>query len=85
MAKGKSRGPRGRRGATGKRGSRGKQGERGEQGERGAAGTSAPVQLLTAITKELEAAQRDLRVQFTRIAQLQAEVDVLRSELKQKS
>jgi hypothetical protein len=34
------------------------------------------------MAQELEAAQRELRIQFTRIAQLQADLDTVRSNLK---
>jgi hypothetical protein len=34
------------------------------------------------MAQELEAAQRELRGQFTRIAQLQADLDTVRSNLK---
>ena len=37
--------------------------------------------VIAKITRELEASQRDLRVHFTRIAQLQVELDELRAAL----
>ena len=87
-ARGKA-GKRGERGAQGLRGERGAQGERGEPG---APGTNPPLELvarmaqeLEASRRDLEAAQRELRVQFTRIAQLQADLDSLRSDLKKRS
>ena len=58
---------------------RGPRGEPGERGERGEQGSNAPVGVIDRLTKELETAQRELRVQFTRIAQLQADLDQLRS------
>ena len=66
--KGKRRGPRGLRGVP---------------GPAGPAGADAPLVaqlggILSRVTQELEDVQRTLRVQFTRIAQLQAELDEVR-------
>jgi hypothetical protein len=74
--------PRGERGARGQRGARGLRGEKGERGERG---DSTSLQAVARMAQELEAAQRELRIQFTRIAQLQADLDSLRSELKSRT
>jgi Collagen triple helix repeat (20 copies) len=76
------RGRRGERGTRGQRGVRGPKGERGEKGESGERGESTSLQAVARMAQELEAAQRELRIQFTRIAQLQADLDSLRSELK---
>ncbi len=63
--KGKSRGPRGRRGPAG---------APAENGEL----VHQLGSVLARVTQELEVVQGMLRVQFTRIAELQAEVDNLR-------
>ena len=88
-------GARGKPGKRGERGTRGVQGERGAQGERGEAGapgTNAPLELIARMAQELDAAKRDLqaaqgelRAQFTRIAQLQADLDSLRSDMKKRA
>jgi hypothetical protein len=65
----------------GPRGARGARGARGERGEPGKVDASA-LELIARMAQELEIAQRELRVQFTRIAQLQSELDSLRSDLK---
>src|SRR5262249_1126405 len=75
-------GPRGKRGERGVRGQRGARGPRGKRGEKGERGESTSLQAVARMAQELEAAQRELRIQFTRIAQLQAALDSLRSELK---
>ena len=64
-----ARGPRGRRGPAGPRGKNGQLVVR-------------LADVLTEVTRELEDVQRTLRVQFTRIAQLQAELDGLRTALE---
>ena len=38
--------------------------------------------MITRMAEELDAARRELSIQFTRIAQLQAELDALRAQLK---
>src|SRR5262245_16003099 len=73
-------GPRGQRG---QRGPRGLTGERGERGERGAAGDAGQpdarlASILLRVTQELEGVQKTLQVQFTRIAELQADLDDIR-------
>ena len=73
------------------RGARGARGPRGVQGRRGPAGSPGPgreavIQLgevLSRVTQELEDVQRTLKVQFTRIAELQAELDEFRRALYQ--
>lgn len=79
------RGARGEQGERGEQGARGLQGERGQQGERGERGESTSLMAVARMAQELEVAQRELRVQFTRIAQLQADLDSLRSELKSRT
>jgi hypothetical protein len=63
------------------RGARGRAGARGQEGRRwtpeeAIARLQAEVQ---DVQNEIETAQRDLRTQFTRIAQIQAELDKLRA------
>jgi hypothetical protein len=70
-----------RRAARGPRGKPGKPGRRGARGERGEAGQGAPQHAVESLTAELERVERSLRIQFTRIAQLQAELDSLRASL----
>jgi hypothetical protein len=67
----------------GARGARGARGPRGFQGPAGPAGQNGKTviqlaEILSRVTQELEGVQRTLRVQFTRIAQLQSELDNLR-------
>jgi hypothetical protein len=64
------------------RGKPGPRGAPGERGERGEQGSSAPLDVIDRLTTELGAAQRELRVQFTRIAQLQADLDQVRADAK---
>ena len=74
-------------------GPRGPGGAKGARGRRGPAGPPAPngemiVQLgkvLSRVTQELEDVQRTLKIQFTRIAELQAELDTFRQALKSQS
>jgi hypothetical protein len=75
--KGQSPGPRGLRGRQGPRGPRGAAGPRARDGQ-------IIVELgkvLARVTQELEDVQSTLKVQFTRIAELQAELDGLRAAL----
>ena len=75
-----SQSPRGLRGVQGKQG---KRGARGKQGRQGAPGVAAPNgEALARLTADLIEAQNELQVQFKRIAQLQAEVDELRADLR---
>ena len=70
-------------------GTRGPGGAKGARGRQGPVGRPAPngellVRLgtvLARVTQELEDVQRTLKVQFTRIAELQAELDNLRGAL----
>ena len=81
------RGPRGFTGTTGAIGPRGATGHIGPvgpvgpQGERGLAGQGVPPDLLAKLAAELEETHAALQTQFVRIAQLQAELDVLRAKL----
>ena len=69
------RGPRGHRGQQGERGERGQRGERGES-------PALPLEVIARMAQELEVVQRELRVQFTRISQIQSDLDTLRADLK---
>jgi hypothetical protein len=83
-------GTRGPKGKTGSRGQRGLQGIPGPAGPRGSTGPAGPVgrteptpptlplQVLARVAQQVEAIERDLQVQFQRIAQLQADLDTLR-------
>ena len=71
----KRQGPAG--GGRGPRGRSGKRGRRGAPGRHGEAGQDAPADMIETLAKRLEQAERDLRVQFTRIAQLEADLDTL--------
>ena len=51
----------------------------------GTPGQNAPLDVIDRLSKELESAQRELRVQFTRIAHLQAELDQMRAAVKNAS
>lgn len=66
-------GPRGPRGATGAAGAR---------GQRGVAGTSRPAEpipVLNKLDEQMSEVQRTLEIQFSRIAQLQQQIDELRA------
>ena len=65
-----------RRKQTPRRGARGARGARGERGERGEPGVTP--ETIDRLATVLERIQRDLEVQFTRIAELQAELDLIR-------
>ena len=61
----------------------GRRGPRGPRGRRGAQGPSGPNgAALDRLEGDLVAARDELQVQFKRIAQLQAELDELRAELR---
>jgi len=66
---------------------RGPRGPRGRRGPAGLSGQDGPMvaqlaTILARVTQELEDVQRSLRVQFTRIAELQADLDDIRVALK---
>lgn len=77
----------GSRGPRGFRGRRGVSGPAGPAGPPGAAGvgTIDLAQILARVTQELEGIQATLRVQFTRIADLQAELDHVRLAVEKPS
>jgi len=54
----------------------------GPQGERGLAGQGVPHGLLERLAADLEETHAALQTQFVRIAQLQAELDLLRAKLR---
>lgn len=65
------------------KGKRGPRGPRGQRGVRGPAGPGAPsTEAFNRLAADLIDAQDSLQVQFKRIAQLQAELDELRSQLR---
>ena len=79
----RQRGSRGATGPRGERGERGERGARGERGERGAVGAPGVTpEVLRALTDKLEQMRADAAVQFQRIAQLQAQLDVALAELQ---
>ena len=62
---------------------RGPRGPRGKRGVRGPAGPGAPsTEAFNRLAADLIDAQDTLQVQFKRIAQLQAELDELRSQFR---
>ena len=69
----------GERGPAGERGKRGLQGKRGRAGERGPAGelSAEQAQQLEALGLQMQEALNELKVQFVRIAQMQAQLDSL--------
>ena len=90
------RGTRGPKGKTGSRGQRGLQGIPGPAGPTGLTGPTGPaglvgrtgptpptlpLQVLARVAQQVEAIERDLQMQFQRIAQLQADLDTLRVHL----
>jgi hypothetical protein len=54
------------------------QGRRGPRGPVGPAGPGAPPDAIEQLMVQLESIQRSLAIQFERIAQLQADLDMLR-------
>src|SRR5687767_15027442 len=66
-------------GLAGARGERGSRGERGAPGVSGIAGPIASPEVIKRIVVELEDIQHELKIQFTRIAQIQADLDMLRT------
>ena len=92
MGTGSKRGPRGQKGARGPRGARGPVGARGPTGQlgrrgpvgkpgrRGPVGVQGPQQqneALEIMEKHLDDVYRQLEVQMKRMAQIQAELDIL--------
>ena len=75
------RGKTGSRGPRGPRGAKGLPGLQGAPGPAGPPGAAAPLRILATITQQIEAIQRDLKTQFERAAQIQADLDLLRAQL----
>jgi hypothetical protein len=77
-------GARGKRGVNGVRGERGLQGAIGPQGPAGAGepAVSLDVHALAVVHDQIEHIHHELDVQLKRMAQLQAEVDEVRSVVK---
>ena len=71
--------PKGERGPAGEGGERGPQGKRDPAGERGPAGELSAEQArqLQALRRQMEEALNEPKVQFVRIAQMQAQLDSL--------
>lgn len=81
------RGARGERGATGERGAQGERGTKGERGPQGPAGKpfSKPItnlQQLNEIERTIEDIYNELDIQMKRMAQIQQQVDELRSAVR---
>ena len=68
---------RGLRGLQGRAGPRGPAGPTGQRGIPGVAGRPAPQEVMSRLVKDLEAVQRDLKIQFERIAQIQTALDAV--------
>ena len=78
-----ARRPRRRKTQTEKRGTRGPRGARGAPGKQGPPGTPAPsADAIARLAEDLANTRHDLQVQFKRIAQLQAELDDLRANIR---
>jgi hypothetical protein len=71
-----------RRSSSRPRALRGLRGAPGPPGPRGESGSGVPFEIVEQLEIELKETQRSLEVQFTRIAQLQSELDSLRASLK---
>lgn len=90
----KQRGPRGKRGPkgdtgrSGKAGPTGLKGAKGKSGKRGALGRSGTIvrslnpAMLSGIHKQIENVYNELEIQMKRMAQVQSEIDDVRSKLK---
>ena len=76
-----ARGPRGLRGATG---TAGPPGPPGPPDDRGAQANNSALKMIEHFVTQLDDVQRDLKVQFMRIAQLRADFDQLRATLLKK-
>lgn len=81
------KGARGGRGMAGERGERGQRGERGLKGERGERGPAGPApsraDILAVVEDQFYEMRKQLDVQLTRFAQLQAQLDQIHKLLKQ--
>lgn len=84
-----SQGKRGLTGTIGPRGPRGERGQSGPKGRRGERGESGPVHItrseFEAALKDIAESIRTLQVQFRRMADIQAEVDVLKRSVERLS
>jgi hypothetical protein len=80
-------GPSGHRGATGATGKSGIKGEKGAPGAAGRPGTAKPLprreqlEVLTIVQKQIDDIHRELDVQLRRMAQLQVQVDDVRTKV----
>lgn len=76
----------GERGKTGQRGKPGATGARGPAGETGSAGAESSskdrLEILTVVESQIEDIYHELDVQMKRMAQLQAQVDELRGQIR---
>jgi Collagen triple helix repeat (20 copies) len=85
-ARGKSghAGPIGKTGVRGAKGTAGAKGATGKHGATGATGQEPPRRrkLLDVVQVQISRIDHELRIQMTRMAQIQAEVDQLRANLK---
>ena len=68
-------------GPTGPEGRTGPAGPTGGEGPTGPPGVSAPLEIIAKIRRELQDTAHVLEIQFQRIAQLQADLDILRATL----
>ena len=80
-------GQRGRMGKTGRRGAKGTVGAKGAKGKHGTKGETGQEpprrrKLLDVVQGQINRIDQELRIQMTRMAQIQAEVDLLRANLK---
>jgi len=83
-------GPKGATGARGKVGQRGRIGMRGLRGGKGTAGAKGATgkeppqrkKLIKVVQVQIDRIDRELQIQMTRMAQIQADVDQLRANLK---
>jgi hypothetical protein len=77
-----ARGPRGARGRTGPIGRRGKIGKPGRTGPSGVQGPQQRNDALEVMEKHFDDVYRQLEVQMKRMAQIQAELDVLSAQFR---
>ena len=76
------RGPQGARGATGPIGRRGKIGKPGSEGPAGVQGPNQPSDILEKMEIHFDDVYRQLEVQMKRMAQIQAELDILSAAVR---
>ena len=77
----RSQGPKGKEGRRGARGGRGIPGKQGERGPAGPAPSRADI--LAVVEDQFRDIRKQLDIQFTRFAQLQAQLDQIHGLLKQ--